>query len=75
MKAHVHVPGEDVIGQALDDVQLFVGFLAKEASVHLLPAMPLPLGLLVVDHTHRLPNLLQVAQLVATPGDRFEGCR
>ena len=71
MQAHVDVPRQNVVGKRLDDVQLFVRLLAQELGVHLLPAMTLPLRLLPVDDAHRLPHLLQVVQVVATPGGQI----
>ena len=71
MQAHVDVPRQNVVGQRPDDVQLLVGLLSQELCVHLLPAMTLPLRLLRVDDANRLPYLLQIVQVVATPGGQI----
>ena len=75
MQPHVDVPGEDIFRQTPDNVQLFVGFFLQELGVHLLPAVSLPLRLLLVDHSHCLPNLLQIVQLVSAPVNMTVICR
>lgn len=71
MQPHVHVPGENVLWQAPHYVQLFVGLFLQELGVHLLPAVSLPLRLLLVDDSNSLPHLLQVVQLMSTPVNRL----
>lgn len=50
VQPHVDVPGEHVLRQSPHNVQLLVGLVTQELGVHLLPAVTLPLLLLLVYH-------------------------
>lgn len=75
MQPHVNIPGEDVLWQAPHYVQLFVGLFLQELGVHLLPAVSLPLRLLLVDDSNSLPHLFQVVQLVSTSVNKMSPVR
>ena len=61
-----HVPAVALIGQRVDRVELVVGGILQVFGVHALPALLLPLGLLLLQRAHRVPHLVQVVQLMTT---------